>query len=82
MNRVWIALTACLALAVLLPLAGGGCPNLKPTADPVRYFVLRPIAEAGETRGETSEGLRLGIAPGAVLPTMGGVEPSCSVLPM
>ena len=57
------SLAATVFAAALVPFLTSGCLNLKPAEDPIRYFLLHPMAEAGEARAETPEDLRLGIAP-------------------
>ena len=56
-------LLAVTSLAILVLLSASGCLNLKPKADPVRYFVLHPITESVEVERVAADGLRLGIAP-------------------
>jgi len=53
---------------LLLGLVCGGCLDLKPVADPVRYFVLKPMEMPEKTLQRPTNHLAVGLAP-IVLPT-------------
>lgn len=51
------------ALALLFCLGGSGCLNLKPVADPVRYFLLTPMELSEPLESAVSRPVSLGVEP-------------------